>query len=300
MGIRKMLIVLDCDRTIWNHHDATILKPPFTRISTEEIVDSRGERIRLNNGILRFLRYLKVKGHKIAIASWNEPSNVLRLIDMFNLRDYFDMIVVEPHPDKALMLRKILNELNMKSSNVVFIDDNPEMHRRVKKEFPDVLNMIYGEDIRDFNDALRKLVRLLGKPLRAYVALPIVHAESLEFNKRYVSMVERCGVDVVSKWVAGEIGEEKVYTPSDVFKRDISALEKSDILIADVSKPSHGVGMEIMYAYMRGKKIIATYKRESRISSMIRGMPNITLIAYDALDELEEKLWKNIYKAFSR
>ncbi len=83
---------------------------------------------------------------------------------------------------------------------------------------------------------------------------------------------------------------EKVLTDKDIFNRDIEALENSDVLLADVSKPSLGVGYEIAHAICKGIKVIAFAEEEVNLSAMINGNKKITLIKYKHIDELKNKL----------
>jgi len=43
-------------------------------------------------------------------------------------------------------------------------------------------------------------------------------------------------------------------TPQEVFERDVKGVKECDILVAEISEPSHDVGMEIMLAYLQEKK----------------------------------------------
>ncbi len=79
-------------------------------------------------------------------------------------------------------------------------------------------------------------------------------------------------------------------TEEDIFKRDIEALEKSQVLLADVSKPSLGVGYEIAHAINKNIKVYAFYKKGTNISCMIKGNKNITLIEYETQEDLINKL----------
>ena len=121
-----------------------------------------------------------------------------------------------------------------------------------------------------------------------YVALPMVHREDFSFNERYVKLIEELGLEVISKWVTSM----DTITPREVFLRDIKSIEKSDVIIADVSEPSHGVGMELMYAFLKGKGIIVTVRAGSKVSYMILGMPNVKVIWYNSFDDLKVKLRK--------
>ena len=85
---------------------------------------------------------------------------------------------------------------------------------------------------------------------------------------------------------------ENIFSDRDIFERDIKALESSDILIADVSSPSLGVGYEIAYAICKNIKVIAFVKEGVNLSAMINGNPEISLIRYNNLDDLKNKLNK--------
>lgn len=86
--------------------------------------------------------------------------------------------------------------------------------------------------------------------------------------------------------------KEKYLSDFDIFKRDIDALEKSDILLADVNNPSLGVGYEIAHAINKKIKVIAFAKENVNLSAMINGNPDITLIRYKDIFDLKEKLSK--------
>jgi hypothetical protein len=77
-----------------------------------------------------------------------------------------------------------------------------------------------------------------------------------------------------------------------VFQRDIKWIEKSSLMIAEVSGPSLGVGFEIAYAlYMREIPVLALYDAEvERVSAMITGGDSELLYVkqYHSKKELEE------------
>lgn len=65
--------------------------------------------------------------------------------------------------------------------------------------------------------------------------------------------------------------------PQEVYTRDVDWIRTSDVLIAEVSVPSHGVGYEIGYALGIGKPVLAVYQAERRVSKMISGNPDVNL-----------------------
>ena len=108
--MKIQLIVFDLDKTLWDHEDASTLEPPYKRIGEDSIVDSHGRTLSLYPNVRNILKELKSRGLLLAIASWNleRVGEILRILD---IAKYFDVICIEPHPDKAKMLRKILMEL---------------------------------------------------------------------------------------------------------------------------------------------------------------------------------------------
>jgi nucleoside 2-deoxyribosyltransferase len=62
--------------------------------------------------------------------------------------------------------------------------------------------------------------------------------------------------------------------PGDIFNRDTSWIEESDLMVAEVTTPSHGVGFEIGYALHLGKPVLCLHHQQANISKMITGNPN--------------------------
>jgi len=87
---------------------------------------------------------------------------------------------------------------------------------------------------------------------------------------------------------------EGVVDARDVYLRDSNWVEQCDVLIAEVSTPSHGVGYEIALALLRGKPVLCCYRVGQSVSKMILGNthPNLNLYAYSQEDELINTLDK--------
>lgn len=77
-----------------------------------------------------------------------------------------------------------------------------------------------------------------------------------------------------------------------VFQRDIKWIEKSSVMIAEISGPSLGVGFEIAYAlYEREIPVLALYNAEvENVSAMIKGCDSELLYVkkYNDPEELKE------------
>jgi nucleoside 2-deoxyribosyltransferase len=78
------------------------------------------------------------------------------------------------------------------------------------------------------------------------------------------------------------IALEAVTPAREVYERDVIWIRKADVLIAEVSAPSHGVGYEIGFALQVGKPVLCIHQEGRKISKMISGNPHprLTVQAY--------------------
>lgn len=86
---------------------------------------------------------------------------------------------------------------------------------------------------------------------------------------------------------SGEDGDDHA-----IYARDLEWLAAADVLVAEVSTPSLGVGFEIAKALELHKPVLCLYRPEDgrRLSAMIAGCPNLTLREYRNLEEARAHL----------
>ena len=86
---------------------------------------------------------------------------------------------------------------------------------------------------------------------------------------------------------AGVVDEEKIINPRDVYERDVAWIRGAQILIAEVSAPSHGVGYEVAFALGLGKPVLCLYEEGRSVSKMITGNsdPLLKVASYRGKDE---------------
>jgi len=127
--------------------------------------------------------------------------------------------------------------------------------------------------------------------MKIYFAFSI-RGERRDFNliDEIYNFLKNKGHKISTEFNITNSSTEKYLKDIDIFHRDIEALEKSDILLADVNKPSLGVGYEIAYALNRKIKVIAFVKEDVNLSAMINGNPKIILIRYKDINDLKNKL----------
>jgi hypothetical protein len=97
--------------------------------------------------------------------------------------------------------------------------------------------------------------------------------------------IQDSGHQVTSPWVLGPI-ERSAHSEVNVFERDTGGAETCDILVADVTEPSIGVGMEIMAAYKAGRRIVLVVKRGRVTSRMLLHMDRREIVKYDTDDDV--------------
>lgn len=82
----------------------------------------------------------------------------------------------------------------------------------------------------------------------------------------------------------------------DVHDRDLAWLRSADVLVAEVTTPSLGVGYEIGRAVEWGTRVICLYRPSAgrRLSGMIAGCRHLTVHEYSDVDDLDRILQKGI------
>jgi nucleoside 2-deoxyribosyltransferase len=130
---------------------------------------------------------------------------------------------------------------------------------------------------------------------KIYLAVPIINYYNQDLTKRLADLILELGFELSSPWVLS--GMDINISPKEIFVRDTMGVKFSDIILAEVSKPSHGVGMEIMLAYMEGKRIILLAKKDVKLSALLEGIKDAVIIRYEDEEELLEKLRKELGEA---
>ncbi len=85
---------------------------------------------------------------------------------------------------------------------------------------------------------------------------------------------------------------EVTIEPSTVYERDIAWLDAAEAVVAEVSTPSHGVGYEIAYAILTGKRVLCLAREGVKVSKMITGNPGLRFARYENEGEAVEEMRK--------
>ena len=89
--------------------------------------------------------------------------------------------------------------------------------------------------------------------------------------------------------------KDRVLSDKEIHDRDLQWIVESDLLVAEVTVPSLGVGYEIGRAIEMGKPVLCLFKQGSEytISAMIAGSDKVEMKYYQSLEEV-----KDLFEAF--
>ncbi len=110
-----------------------------------------------------------------------------------------------------------------------------------------------------------------------------LYAEIITLLKQYGTVLtEHIGDDTLSSY-----GQTSM-TDKEIYDKDTTWIDEADVVIAEVTTPSLGVGYEIGYAEGKNKKIILLYRQEEgkRLSAMVAGNEKTKCVYYKEVSEL--------------
>jgi nucleoside 2-deoxyribosyltransferase len=116
----------------------------------------------------------------------------------------------------------------------------------------------------------------------------LIYAQLIEFMRKFGEVLTcHVGDSNVKK-------AEEQLTEKQIHDRDINWLLKADVVIAEVSTPSLGVGYEIGRAVEAGKPILCLYNNHAdfELSALIGGCDKLNMITYDHLAETYSEIEK--------
>ena len=139
----------------------------------------------------------------------------------------------------------------------------------------------------------------MPKNLNIYFACSITggRQDEAEYQK-IVDFLTTQGYTVPTAMLAGsgvvemEINADAV----NVYERDTTWIRGCDVLLAEISTPSHGVGYEIGYALNLQKPVICLHRHGVAVSKMITGNRDFYLTIYDytQIDDVLDRVQKHL------
>ena len=110
-----------------------------------------------------------------------------------------------------------------------------------------------------------------------------------DIYQKIVDYLKQQGHDVLTEFVASPnvLEHDKSFIPQEVFERDMKWLSECDVVIAEVSNPSLGVGYEVCQALQLNKAVLCLYQTDVFVSRIITGNTNPQLSLGEYRDDNE-------------
>ena len=109
-----------------------------------------------------------------------------------------------------------------------------------------------------------------------------------------IAFLEKRGCQVLTEHVGLESLQaegERTMTEEEIFRRDMAWLTECDLVVAECTTPSHGVGYELARARDMDKTVHIFYDlNRGRLSAMLAGDSCFVLHPYSSRQELFEAL----------
>ncbi len=85
-----------------------------------------------------------------------------------------------------------------------------------------------------------------------------------------------------------------------IFERDMEWVREADVIVAEVSTPSLGVGYELGQAEALGKPILCLYRPQEgkRLSAMVSGNSYMPIREYQTIEDVRS-IFKDFFSAFT-
>ncbi len=92
---------------------------------------------------------------------------------------------------------------------------------------------------------------------------------------------------VLTEHIAHPNDVERGMTDREIYERDMKWLRQAEVVVAEVTTPSLGVGYELANAEELGKPVLCLFRRASgrSLSAMIAGAEGFDVVEYESLVE---------------
>ena len=126
--------------------------------------------------------------------------------------------------------------------------------------------------------------------MKAYFAIKF-HEDSK--NKKLIETISEIlkqkGIETIVMTRDYENWAKIKFTPKELMELTFKEIEKSDILIADITEKGVGIGIEAGYAFAKRKPVIVIAKEGSDIPNTLRGIAKKVVFYKKAEDLINEK-----------
>lgn len=169
---KKWLLLVDLDGTLWDHPDISQVVPPFKKLDPHTIMDSNNTVVQLHKDTLEIVRWAKNNNAITSTLSWNHPDIAVQVLRVFGVHKLFDYLMIEPHPNKDEMIKKLLDTIRKKqkitfnTNEIVYIDDRTIHLEQIRKNIGNIIFLQRNKDYRSPEEAIKIIREKLNKGIQ--------------------------------------------------------------------------------------------------------------------------------------
>lgn len=119
---------------------------------------------------------------------------------------------------------------------------------------------------------------------KVYFACAIRAGGDTSSYQAIVTAIQESGGEVLSEVFVNDaiVHGGSLLPEKEIYNRDIAMIEAADVIIAEVTNPSLGVGYELAYAQNMQKPILCLFNKnsEKKLSAMVSGNTYNTIVTY--------------------
>ncbi len=126
--------------------------------------------------------------------------------------------------------------------------------------------------------------------MRVYLAAAMTSpATEPAVIRAVLDAIEHAGHEVPTRHVATPLGKDQdaALAPAELARRDLGWVASCDCLVAEVSTPSHGVGIEVMAARQAGIPVLLLHRRDAPVSRLLVGLDGTEVVPFAGPGEAE-------------
>ena len=106
-------------------------------------------------------------------------------------------------------------------------------------------------------------------------------------NIHLIGALKKYGIVLTEHFAGVSKTGETDLPDKEIHDRDLRWIDECDVIVAEVSNPSLGVGYEIRYGIENGKRILCLkHKNGKRLSAMVTGSDYLEVEEYTGSDEI--------------
>jgi hypothetical protein len=126
---------------------------------------------------------------------------------------------------------------------------------------------------------------------KIYIGCSLAHAP-----EDYKEDVEKLKKQLNQKFKVIDFNEPENGTDEDIFAHNSSSAKTCDLMVADCSHPSIGLGFEIATALQNHKPVLGVAHGSAKVSRFVLGINNplFSLVRYQSMDEVADAVEKKL------